>query len=302
MYDVNVGFIGLGIMGRPMANHLAKSGHHLTVFDINPEPARDLARLLPGQVAIAKSPQEVAAASTVIVTMLPNGRAVEEVTLGERGLVSGMREGTLLLDCSSAEPWLTVATAAALRDHGATMVDAPVSGAERGAIAAELVFMVGAAAADFARVRPLLDVMGRHVFHLGGVGAGHAMKCINNCITAATLAATTEGLLAGRKFGLDPAAMIDVLNLSTGGSWISRTHFKQRIFNRTFDDPFKLALMLKDVGIANELAGRTDVPVPVWALTMQLWAAANRAAGADASVSEFVRWLETRSGTTLERK
>lgn len=159
--------------------------------------------------------------------------------------------------------------------------------------------MVGGAEADVARVRPLLDMMGRAVFHLGGLGAGHAMKCINNCITAVTLANTAEGLVAGKRYGLDPKVMIDVMNESTGGSWITQTHFNQRVFNRKFDDPFKLELMLKDMGIAMELARETATPAPLWGLGQQLWRMADHAAGPGASVSELVRWVENQSGTEL---
>jgi 3-hydroxyisobutyrate dehydrogenase-like beta-hydroxyacid dehydrogenase len=209
------------------------------------------------------------------------------------------RAGALLLDTSSAEPWLTEQTAAALAARGATMVDAPVSGAAWGAADATLVFMVGGAAADVERVRPLLQRMGRSVFHLGALGCGHAMKCLNNCITAMTFAATSEALVAGKRYGLDPQAMVDVLNESTGGSWITQTHYQQRVFNRAFDDPFKLGLMLKDVGIALQLARQTATPMPMAGLGQQLWRMADHAAGPGASVSELVRWVERLSGTEL---
>jgi 3-hydroxyisobutyrate dehydrogenase-like beta-hydroxyacid dehydrogenase len=224
---------------------------------------------------------------------------VSDVVTGADGVVHGLRPGALLLDTSSCEPWLTEQTAAALAARGASMVDAPVSGAQWGAVDAQLVFMVGGADADVARIRPLLDVMGRAVFHLGGLGCGHAMKCINNCITAITLANTAEGLVAGKRYGLDPKVMVEVLNVSTGGSWITQTHFEQRVFNRSFDDPFKLELMLKDMGIAVELARETDTPVPIWGLGQQLWRMADHAAGAGASVSELVRWVERQTGTEL---
>jgi len=231
--------------------------------------------------------------------MLPNGQIVQQVALGDDGLVHGMKPGSLLLDTSSCEPWLTGQTAKGLAAVGASMVDAPVSGAQWGAVDAKLVFMAGGSEADVARVRPLLDVMGRAVFHLGGLGAGHAMKCINNCITAVTLANTAEGLVAGKRYGLDPKVMIDVMNESTSGSWITQTHFNQRVFNRKFDDPFKLELMLKDMGIAMELARETATPTPLWGLGQQLWRMADHAAGPGASVSELVRWVENQSGTEL---
>ncbi len=297
---MQLGFIGLGVMGAPMATHLVRAGHHLTLHDASPDAAQQLADRLGAGAVCAPSPAAVAEASDIIITMLPNGRVVQEVVLGEAGVIQGIRKGALLLDTSSAEPWLTRATGAALGQKGATMVDAPVSGAQWGAEAAELVFMVGADAEDLERVRPLLGLMGRKIFHLGGLGSGHAMKCLNNCITALTLSATSEALVAGKRYGLDPAAMVDVLNESTGGSWISKTHFHQRIFNRRFDDPFRLELMLKDIGIALRLAEETDTPAPLAALGHQLWRMADQAMGRGASISELVRWVEQLSDTALE--
>lgn len=294
---MDIGFIGLGVMGAPMAGHLARAGHRLTVLDIDRAVTARVAGEIGAQAAATAA--EVARASEVIITMLPNGEVVQQVVLGDGGVLQGVRPGALLLDTSSAEPWLTEKTAAALAERGATMVDAPVSGAAWGAAEAKLVFMVGGAAADVARVRPLLQLMGRSIHHLGGLGCGHAMKCLNNCITAMTFAATSEALVAGKRYGLDPKAMVDVLNESTGGSWITQTHYHQRIFNRSFDDPFKLALMRKDVGIALQLARQTASPMPMAGLGQQLWAMAEHAAGPGASVSELVRWVEQLSGTEL---
>jgi len=294
---MKIGFIGLGVMGTPMARHLAKAGHRLTLLDLDDALTRALASDL-GATAAA-TPADVARASDVIITMLPDGRVVQQVVLGEQGVLQGVQAGALLLDTSSAEPWLTEATGAALAERGAGMVDAPVSGAAWGAAEATLVFMVGGATDDVDRVRPLLALMGRSVHHLGGLGCGHAMKCLNNCITAMTFAATSEALVAGKRYGLDPEAMVDVLNESTGGSWISQTHYHQRVFNRAFSDPFKLALMLKDVGIALQLAKDTSSPMPMAGLGQQLWRMADHAAGPGASVSELVRWFEALSGTEL---
>ena len=296
---LSLGFIGLGVMGAPMAGHLARAGHRLTLLDADAGVAARLAASLGSGTTAVATPAAVAAASDIVLTMLPHGGVVQEVALGADGLLHGLRPGALLLDCSSAEPWLTQATAAALAERGASLVDAPVSGAAWGAAAADLVFMVGGADADVARVRPLLDVMGRAVFHLGAVGSGHAMKCLNNMITAMTFSATAEGLVIGKRYGLDPAAMVDVLNASTGQSWITQNHIRQRILSRSFDDPFKLALMLKDVGIANALARETGSAAPMAGLGQQLWQAAARAAWPEASVSELVRWVEQLSGTEI---
>ena len=293
-----LGFVGLGVMGRPMASHLAAAGHAITLYDIAPGRADDVAATLAGAKA-ARTPAELADRSDIVITMVPNGTVVQSLVAGADGLLQGLRPGTLLLDTSSSEPWLTEATARLLADAGVAMVDAPVSGAEWGAKAAELVFMCGGAVADIERVRPLLEVMGKAVFHLGPIGAGHAMKCLNNLVTAINFVAVGEGLAIGKRYGLDPAAMVDVLDQSTGMSWISRTHIRQRVLSRSFDDPFKLALMLKDIGIATQLARSVDVPAPLSALNQELWRAAAADAAPDASVSELARWIERLARTAI---
>jgi len=295
----SVGFIGLGVMGEPMAAHLAKAGHRLALFDARPRHAARLAARFGASASAPHSPAEVARASDIVITMVPNGEVVRELLTQPDGLLAGFREGQLLLDTSSSEPWITPESGALLAERGVAMVDAPVSGAQWGAQAAELVFMVGGAERDVARVRPLLDVMGKSVFHLGALGSGHAMKCLNNLVTAVNLLAVTEGLAIGTRHGLDPAAMTDVLNASTGMSWVSQTHVHQRILSRRFDDPFKLALMVKDIGIADELAREAQLPTPLSALAQQLWRAAAQGAPADASVSELARWVERFTGVEI---
>jgi len=296
--NTKIGFIGLGVMGAPMATHLANAGYVLTLHDIDERAVQTLAGTLRG-AAVAADPREVAERSDLVITMLPDGKAVQQVALGERGLIHGFKPGALLVDTSSSEPWLTRETGASLKARGVAMVDAPVSGAQWGAQAAELVFMVGGAAQDLERIRPLLGRMGRKVFHLGELGTGHAMKCVNNLITAMTLLTTAEGLAIGTRYGLDPAAMVDVMNESTAMSWVSRTHFHQRILNRRFDDPFKLELMAKDVGIACELAQSAQVPLSICALGHELWQRAAQDAPPGASISEVVRWVEKAAGVEI---
>lgn len=299
MQSLDIGFVGLGVMGTPMATHLARAGHRLRLHDARPEVAAALAQSLGGAATAFATPAALAEGSDVVITMLPNGQVVQQVALGEQGLLQGLKPGALLLDTSSAEPWLTKQTAAALAERRVAMVDAPVSGAQWGAEAAELVFMVGGSAADVQRVQPLLQRMGRAVHHVGGLSAGHMMKCINNLITAMTFSATMEGLTLGKRVGLDPAAMVAVLNESTGGSWITKNHIAQRVISRSFDDPFKLELMLKDIGIALGLAQDAQVPMPMAGLGQQLWRAANLAAGPGASVSELARWVEQMAGVDV---
>ncbi len=284
-------------MGLPMAQHLADAGHTLTVYDINEGAVAKLARH--PSVRSARSARAVGADSDIVVTMLPSGREVRDAVLGPEGLLEGLRPGALLLDTSSSEPWYTTEVAARLAAAGIDMVDAPVSGAEKGAIAAELVFMVGGSAAAVNRVRPLLGVLGRKVFHLGPVSAGHTMKSINNLITAATFMATAEGLIIGKSCRLDPAAMNEVLNESTGMSWITRTHIAQRILSRRFDDPFKFDLMVKDIQIALKMAEGTQVKAPLCSMVLSRWREIQAALPKGASVSELVRALESASGVEL---
>jgi 3-hydroxyisobutyrate dehydrogenase len=298
MEKPRIGFIGLGVMGMPMAHHLASAGYSLTVRDIDAGVLGRLRTTLPG-VVVAASAKALAAASDIVITMLPSGREVRDTVFGEEGLLQGFDRGDLLLDTSSSEPWYTKEVAAGLSAAGVAMVDAPVSGAEAGAIAAELVFMVGGEAAAVTRVRPLLEVLGRKVFHLGPVGAGHVMKSINNLITSVTFLATAEGLVIGKGYGLDPKVMNDVLNESTGMSWISRNHIPQRILTRRFDDPFKFDLMVKDVNIALSVANDLQLKLPLSAEAQKLWQRTQASIPKGSSVSELVRALEVESGIEL---
>lgn len=296
--SLTIGFIGLGVMGVPMARHLGAAGHRVQGFDIAAAALDRLRHALPAVRACA-SAAEAACGADAVFTMLPNGRVVRDVVLDEGGVAAVMPRGALLVDTSSSEPWLTRETAAALHARGLAMVDAPVSGAQWGAEAGELVFMVGGEAADVQRVRPLLLAMGKEVFHLGPLGSGHTMKCLNNLVTAMTLTATAEALAAGTRCGLDPAVMTDVLDASTGGSWITRTHIRQRVLSRRFDDPFKLELMLKDIGIALQVARDAGARMPLCEAGQPLWQAADQARGAGVSVSELVRWVEQRAGIEI---
>ena len=298
MIKPKLGFVGIGIMGRPMATHLANAGYEITIHDVNRAKAEEAAF---GQqtIRIANTPLEVAEASDIVITMLPSGKYVHEVTMGESGLIKGLKPGSLLIDTSSSEAWLTRQTAAKLKESQIDMIDAPVSGAESGAKAAELIFMVGGEISSVSRATPLLDVMGKQVFHLGPIGAGHIMKSMNNLVTAITFMATTEALTVGKQLGLDPNVMTDVLNVSTGMSWISQTQIKQRITNRKFNDAFRLELMVKDIGIAIGLADEAQLPVPLSAAGYHLWKAAGIHAGEGASISDMVRWVESMTKTKI---
>jgi len=294
-----VGFVGLGVMGAPMAANLAAAGYTVMVYDIDVARAADLAAGHP-TMSVAPSPRAMAQACGIVVTMLPTGKHVREVLFGDDGLMQGFKPGALLVDTSSSEPAHTKQTAARLAEAGIAMVDAPVSGAEPGAKAGELVFMVGGDEAAVARAMPLLDVMGKKALHLGPSGSGHAMKCINNLVTAITFMATGEGLIMGSKYGLDPAVMNEVMNESTSGSWITRNHIPQRIISRTFDDQFKFALLLKDVNIALGLSDELALPSPLSTAAQKLWLDVARDIADGDSVSEMVRVQENRAGVQIK--
>ncbi len=296
---MRIGFIGLGVMGSAMSGHLAKGGHTLALYDLAPATTRKVARRHKGTLA-AKSPRAVAEAAEVVFTMLPDGAAVSDCIFGRDGLAEGFKQGTILVDTSSAEPWITRESALALAAQGVTMMDAPVSGAVEGAQSATLVFMCGGEKATVARVRPLLKLMGRQVFHLGPVGSGHAMKTVNNLATALTCLGTTEAMLIGKAYGLKPSTMLKVLNVSTGMSFLTQKRFGPQVIERRFADAFKLELMLKDVGIANKLADEHGLSVPVSALGEQLWRAANAALGPGRSLVDIVRWYEQTARVQLK--
>jgi 3-hydroxyisobutyrate dehydrogenase len=293
-----LGFVGLGIMGEPMAGHLAAAGYQLAVYDLDATAARRVKGSF-DNVTVASTAAEVAANADVVLTMLPDGNSVRDVTFSAQGLAAGFRPGSLLLDTSSSQPWLTRQTATELAASGVDMVDAAVSGAQWGAQQADLVFMVGGSTESVARVAPILSILGRVHFHVGPLSSGHVMKCINNTITAMTFLATAEGLALGMRCGLDGSAMNSVLNESTGMSWITRNHIEQRILSRTFDDPFRLELMLKDIGIATALAKEQAVPMMLSGLGEELYRAAVAGPDRGESISEIARWVEQQMGTEI---
>lgn len=290
-----VGFIGLGIMGQPMARHLADAGMLGSAFDRSQIALRSFTEHYP-KVRGASCPSGVAESTDIVITMLPDGKEVRDVALGDKGLCHAMRSGSLLIDTSSSQPWLTRETGEALSASGIAMIDAPVSGARWGAEAAELVFMVGGAPEHIERAQPIFELLGREVFRLGPLGSGHTMKCINNTVTAVVLQAVLEGLALGTVCGLDSAAMNRVFNESTAGSWITRTHIEQRILSGSFDDPFRLSLMRKDIDIATKLASERGVNLPITETCGECYRSADEEAGEGRSISEMGHWMERRTG------
>lgn len=292
-----VGFIGLGMMGRPMAARLHAVGLPLVVADRTPAALAAFARACPGARAAATLADFAGCAA--VVTMLPDSDAVDAVTLGERsaddspvGLIDVLRPGAVLIDMSSSQPLRTRALARALARAGIGMLDAPVSGGVKRALDGSLAIMVGGVTAVFDRWRPLLGHLGHSITHVGAAGAGHAMKALNNYVSAAGLVAASEALHAGRRFGLDPALMTEVLNQSTGRNNTTENKVKPYMLSGAFDSGFSLALMAKDLGTAIGLGESIGVPMPLGDRVLALWRDADRDLGAGADHTEMYRWLD----------
>lgn len=293
-----IGFIGLGNMGRPMAQRLAQAGFRLHLHDLDPARAEAFAAAYGGTVH--PDPAALAAAVRVVFTMLPDGRAVREVVLGPRGLLAVVPcLVEIVVDCSSSEPSGTRELAAILEERGIMLVDAPVSGGVPRAEAGTLALMAGGDAVAIARLRPLFACLAGQLFETGPTGSGHAMKALNNMVSAVGLWVAAEMLLTGAKFGLDPATMVEVLNASTGRNNSTENKFRQHILSRGFASGFSLALMAKDLDAAAGLARRMQADAPLSRLCAALWQEARAALPEGADHTEIVRHLELRSGIEL---
>jgi len=297
-----LGFIGLGNMGRPMAVCLLKADFTLTVLDVTPEVQQAFVDFHGAHSASSLS--ELGSSSDAVITMLPNGHEVSRVVLGVEGddrdcLLGCMQKGSILVDMSSSSPTGTQALGKTLADHGISMLDAPVSGGVSRAEQGTLAIMTGGDTVMVERCRPLFEAMGNRIFETGALGSGHAMKALNNLVSAAGLIAAAEALLIGRRFDLDPTAMIDVLNASTGRNNSTENKFKQYIISRTFNSGFSLDLMVKDLTTAVELARETGTPIPFSAACREFWAAAQSMLDKEADHTAVVRWFEEMAKSEL---
>ena len=297
MSELTIGFVGLGNMGWPMAANLHAAGFPLLVRDADADRQRAFCAAHPGAVA-AREPGAFAAAS-VVVTMLPDGGIVADALLNW-GIAAALASGALVIEMSSADPADTRKTAAGLAAHGVRMVDAPVSGGVPRAVTGELSLMVGGDDADVADAQPVLRVLGdpARQFRTGALGTGHAMKALNNVVGAATYCATAEAIVAGARFGLDPATMIDIINASTGRSFVSENVFGANVLNGAYATGFMLGLMAKDVRIAQSVIRAAAADAPVLALTDERWSAALRELGpaADQSKAHQSWWGDRLNG------
>lgn len=283
-----IGFIGLGIMGRPMAGHLLNAGYHLVVYDRNPTPVAELVALGAGA---ADSPEAIARQSEVIITMLPDSPDVEAVALGERGISAGAGAGSVHIDMSTIAPSTAIEVAQALAAQRVRCLDAPVSGGEVGAKNAALSIMVGGPSELFAEMRPIFQVLGKTITHCGPSGAGQIVKACNQIQVASNIAGMCEAFVLGAKAGVDPAIILQVLS---GGYAQNRVTDVRgpKVIQGDFRPGFKGRFHLKDLNIILKTGLEYGVPLPVTATVQQLFATMLAAGRGDLDHTGLITVLE----------
>lgn len=284
-----IGFVGLGMMGTPMVACLARAGFAPYLADA------DAARVdaLVAQHSARRLDAGNVGELDALITMLPNSDIVERVVLGEDGpaWARHLRAGAVVIDMSSSEPARSRALGHTLGGLGIDYLDAPVSGGVKKAVDGTLAILCGGEAAVLARCRPVLETMGKSVLHIGPAGSGHAAKALNNYVSAAGLMATVEALHIAERFGIDPAAMTDVLNASTGRSNTSENKVRQFMLNGAFSSGFALQLMNKDLKIARALSESVDYPMPLGATCTRVWDEVSQQATPATDHTEMYRLL-----------
>ncbi len=261
-----VGFIGLGIMGGPMAKNLMEAGHELVLYNRTREKAEELAG---DGTEVVGSPKEVAEQSDIIITMLPDSPQVEEVLTGKDGVLAGIKEGALIVDMSTISPVVTRELAEQVEERGASLLDAPVSGGDVGAKQGALSIMVGGSEEDFGRAEPLFDVMGKVATLVGPVGAGQTAKACNQIVVALNIEALSEALVLGSKAGVDPAKILDAISGGLAGSAVMEAK-REKMLGHDFDPGFRIELHHKDLGIALAAGREYGVSLPVTAIVDQM--------------------------------
>jgi 2-hydroxy-3-oxopropionate reductase len=284
-----VGFIGLGIMGRPMAKNLMEAGYELVLQNRSPEKAEKLAG--EGDATAAQNPREVAEACDIVITMLPDSPDVEAVVAGEDGVLEGIRDSALLVDMSTISPVVTEELSEKIREQGASMLDAPVSGGDVGAIEGALSIMVGGSEEDFERARPLFDVMGKVATHVGPTGAGQVVKACNQIVVALTIEAVSEALVLGSKGGVAPEKLVEALSGGLAGSAVMEAK-KEKFFSHDFEPGFRIELHHKDLGIALAAGREYGVSLPVTAIVDQMLEASMAKGRGDRDHSALLTLLE----------
>ena len=289
-----IGFIGLGIMGKPMARHLANAGYELIIHNRSQDDV-DLLLGESGTFVPASSPREVAEQCDTVITMLPDSPDVQQVVLGDQGLLGSMRDGSLFIDMSTIAPSVSIELYAAFAQKGVAALDAPVSGGETGAINAALSIMVGGDEAAFHRAKPLFEVMGKTIVHVGAAGAGQTVKACNQIMVAVNYAAMSEALVLGAKAGVDPKKIVEVLAGGLAGSRVLELK-GPAVVERKFAPGFRVDLHRKDLNIALSAGKENGVPLLATALVDQLFEALASAGRGDLDHSSLITIYEDLAG------
>lgn len=290
-----IGFIGLGIMGKPMATNLMGAGYQVTGYDIDQDAIKTMAEKGAGR---ASSPKEAAKSADAIITMLPSDQIVEEVATGKAGALEGMSKGAILVDMSTISPSTAMRVAEKLEEKGMEMLDAPVSGGDVGAKEGTLSIMVGGKQEIFERMLPVLQKMGKNVSHVGDHGAGQVAKAANQIIVALTIEAVAEALIFAKKSGVDPKRVRDALMGGFAQSRVLDLH-GQRMLDRNFEPGGRVALHKKDTEIAMSMARELGMYLPGTALVSQLWNTVAAHGGLNWDHSSLVKVLELMSETEV---
>lgn len=269
MAEKSIGIVGLGNMGSGMAQTLLRDGYTVNGFDLGEAQCAAAADF---GVHIASDLADLCQKSHTIILSLPMAKHVQQVLLGEGGVLQHADTNTLVIDTSTSEPDVTKTLSATLADRGIGLLDCPVSGGPAGAAAGTMVMWVGGAAEHLERVRPLLDVLCSKVVYLGASGNGHTAKLINNLLCAAHLVTTAEAVALGQKAGLDPSLLIEGLNAGSGRSAVSEVNFPRWVLNEAYDSGFTMALMRKDVKLAQQLIQQQQLTLPLSEAVAEQWA------------------------------
>ncbi len=291
-----VGFIGLGAMGRPMSGNVMKAGFPLTVWARRPESADELRAAGAGW---ADSPGKLAAMVDVLILCVTNSPDVEALVSGTEGILTGASKNLIVVDMSTIAPEMSRSLAERCQAQGVRFLDAPVSGGTVAAESGTLSVMVGGEAEALARARPVLEAMGRKIFHVGPSGSGEVIKLVNNVLAGAIAAATAEALVLGAKAGADVATMAEVIGASSGASWQLSNHFPRRAFSGTFEPGFMTDLLVKDLGLALDLGADSGAPLFLTALARQLYGVAQAAGFGRCDYTSLLRVLESAAGTSV---
>ncbi len=287
---MRVAFLGLGDIGSLIAGHLARDPFTLTVWNRTSARAREFAGR--HRAAVAETPAAAVRGAQVVVTCLPSSIEVEAVLHGENGMLDALEKGAVLLDCTSGDPPTSRSIAAELAERGVGFIDAPVSGGTSAAKTGSLTVMWGGSADDFERVRTVVEAFGKKIVHAGPVGSGDALKAVNNALLAVHILSTGEGLALLVKAGVNPAVALEVINASSGRSNSSENLIPQRVLTRAFPRTFRLALLDKDIGIAEVLADELGAETPILSLAARRFHQARAILGEQVDHVEAVKMIE----------